>query len=61
MLGDAADHMTQVGLGVEAVEFGRADQAVNRRRTLASRVGAREEEILASPMSIRRAPSGCRA
>jgi hypothetical protein len=46
MLGDAADHLTQVGLGVEAVEFARADQAVDCRRTLASRVRARNEEIL---------------
>lgn len=46
MLSDAADHMSQVGLWMEAVELGRADQAVSRRRTLAPRFRAREEEIL---------------
>lgn len=47
MLGDAADHMSQVSLGVEAVELSRADQAVDCRCALAPGVGAREEVILA--------------
>ena len=33
MLGDASDHKSQVGVGIETVELGRADQAVDRRRT----------------------------
>ena len=45
MLGNPADDMAQVSLRIEPVELGRADQAVDRRRTLAPCVRTRKEEI----------------
>ena len=40
MIGDAGQHVAQVSLGVEAVEFGGADQAVDRGGALAAGVRA---------------------
>ena len=38
MIADALNYVAQIRFGVEAVELGRADQAVNGRSTLASGV-----------------------
>ncbi len=48
MLGDAREHLAQIGLGIQAVEFRRADQAVDRRGTLAAGVRPGEEVVLAT-------------
>ena len=48
MLGDTLDEMAQTRLRVEAVELGRADQAVDGRSALAARVEPGEHEILAA-------------
>jgi hypothetical protein len=46
MLGDAGQHGPEVRLRIEAVELGRANQGVDRRRSLAAGVGAREQIVL---------------
>lgn len=46
MFGDASKDLAQVGLGIQAIELGRADQAIERRSSFAAGVGAREEIIL---------------
>lgn len=45
VLGDASEELAQVGLWVEAIELGGADEAVERRGTLAASVGSSEEII----------------
>ena len=45
MVGNAGQDLAQVGFRVEAVEFGRADQAVNGGRPFASGVGTGEEIV----------------
>lgn len=47
MLGDTLDHIAQVRLGIDAVELGRTDQAVDRGGTLAAGIGTGEQVILA--------------
>ena len=46
MFGDPLDDETQIGFGVEAVELGRADQAVNRGCTITAGIGTGKQEIL---------------
>jgi hypothetical protein len=46
MRADAGDHVAQVGLGLEAVEFGRSDQRIEQRGALAAGVAARKEPVL---------------
>ena len=48
MLGDARQYLPEKCLGIATVELGRADQAVDSRRTFAAGVAARKEEVLAS-------------
>ena len=48
MVGDAGEHVAQVGFGVEAVELGGLDERVDRGGTLAAGVGAGEELILSA-------------
>lgn len=45
MLADALQHMAQVRLRVEPIEFGRAQQTVDSRSTLAPSVLAHEQEV----------------
>src|SRR5581483_8377130 len=52
MLGNAREQRAQIGLGIEPVEFGRADQTIDRRGALATRIRAREQIVLA-PQSDR--------
>ena len=46
MLGDALDHVPQVGLRIEAVELGRADQGIHRGRALPAGIRAAEQVII---------------
>ena len=46
MVCDAADDVAQVGLWVEAVQLGGADQAVDRSRVLAAGVGSGKQPVL---------------
>lgn len=48
MLCDACKHVTQVSLGIDTVQFGRADQAVNRGGSFAPGIGTRKEVIPAA-------------
>lgn len=45
MIVDVNQHMAQPGLGVDTVEFGGADQRVDRGGTLATAVGTSEQVI----------------
>jgi hypothetical protein len=47
MLGDALEHRAQVQLWVQAVQFRRAQQTVDRGGPLAARIRAGKEKILA--------------
>jgi len=47
MVGDAFEDVAQVGLGVEIVELGGADQAIEGGRAFATRIGSGEQVILA--------------
>jgi len=38
MLCDAGKHVTQIGLGIDVVEFCRSDEAVNRGDTFAAEI-----------------------
>jgi hypothetical protein len=61
MIGDAGQHVAQVGLGIETIELGGFDQRVDCRSALAAGIGAGEEIVLAAegyrpfilPMSVR--------
>ena len=48
MVGDALQHLVQIGVRIEAIELGRADQAVNRGGPLTAGIGAGEQVVLAS-------------
>ena len=45
MVGDALEHMAQVGLRIDADELGRADQGVNHRRAVPAVVGAEMQVV----------------
>ena len=45
---DASQHVSEPGLRVDIVEFGRADQRVDRRGALATTIGAGEQPSLAA-------------
>lgn len=47
MLGNALEHMAQIGLRIETVELGCPDQRVDRRRSLAALVRAGKQVVLA--------------
>jgi hypothetical protein len=38
VVGDAGQHLTQIGFGIETVEFRRTNQTVDRRRPLPARI-----------------------
>jgi hypothetical protein len=46
MVGDAGQHLAQIGFGIETVEFRRTNQAVDRRRPLSARIRSREQVVL---------------
>jgi hypothetical protein len=48
VLVDVGEYVAQVGFGVEAIEFGGADQAVDRGSAFAASVRARKEEVFSS-------------
>ena len=58
VVGDAAEHVAQVGFGIEPVELGRADQAVDRGGALAAGVGAGKEVVLPSQRDGTQGPLG---
>lgn len=43
MVGDAAQHIGEPGLGVDAIEFGSGNQGINRGRALAAAIGTGEQ------------------
>lgn len=45
MIGDAGQHIAEIGFGVEVVEFGAADQAVDRGGSFAASIGAGEQVV----------------
>ena len=45
MIGDAGQHVSEIRFGIETVEFGAADQAVDRGGALAAGIGTREQEV----------------
>jgi hypothetical protein len=38
MVGDTGQHLAQIGFGIETIELGRTDQAVDRSGTFSTRV-----------------------
>src|SRR5438105_3335601 len=48
VIGDAFEHVPQVGRWVHAIEFGRSDEAVHGGSTLAASIGAGEQEVVAT-------------
>jgi hypothetical protein len=47
MIGDAPEHLPEVGLRIQAVQFRRGDSAVDRRGVLAAGVRPGEDVVLA--------------
>lgn len=47
MVADATEHLAQERFGVIRVEFGRSDQAVERRSPIAAGVATGKEKVLA--------------
>ena len=47
MLGDALEHVAQIGFGIEAIELRGAEQRVDRRGAFAAGIGTGEEIVLA--------------
>ena len=43
MIGDAAQDVVKPGLRVDAVELGRGDQRIHRRRALSTAIGTGEQ------------------
>ena len=52
MLGDLRQHLAQGGFGIQAVEFGRTDQAIHRSGTMSARIRPGEHQVLASLLCI---------
>jgi hypothetical protein len=48
MTGDLCEDLAQIGFRIEAVQFGCADQAVDRGGALPARIRSREQVILAA-------------
>ena len=48
MIGNPCENVTEAGLRNEAVELGGLDQGIDRRRALATQIGACEQPILAT-------------
>ena len=48
MIGDSGEDMRQVGFRIDAVEFGRTDQAVHGRGPIAARVRSCKHVVLPS-------------
>jgi len=48
MVGDAGHHFPQIGFGIQTVEFGRADQAVNDSSSFSARARSCEQIVLPS-------------
>jgi hypothetical protein len=48
MIGDAGQHVSEIRFRVETVEFGGADQAVDRGGALAAGIGAGEQVVFAA-------------
>ena len=48
MVGDAVDHLAQIGFRIEAVELGGFDERVSRGGALAAGIGAGEQIVLAA-------------
>jgi hypothetical protein len=46
MIGDAGQHVSEIGFGIETVEFGAADQGVDRGGALAAGIGTGEQVVL---------------
>ena len=46
MVGDAGQHLAQIGFGIEAVELGRTDQAVDRRGAFPARIRSGKQVVL---------------
>jgi len=45
MVGDAGQHVSEVRFGIETVEFGATDQAVDRGGALTAGIGAGEQVV----------------
>ena len=60
MLGDALQHVAQPSLGVDAIELGRANQAIHRGRALAAAVGAGKQEVAPAVCNAAQRPLGRR-
>src|SRR5271155_2033793 len=45
MIGDAGQHISEIRFGIETVELGGADQAVDRGGTLTAGIGAGEQVV----------------
>ena len=60
VIGDALQDMAKIEFGVEIVELGKAEQAVNGRRAFAAGIGSGKELILASQSDHAQCPLGCR-
>ncbi len=46
MVGDAGEHLPQIGFGIETIELRRTDQAVDGCGALAARIRSRKQVIL---------------
>ena len=48
MVGDPGQHLSQIILGVEPIQFGGFDQAIRRGRAIAARIRPGEQSVLAA-------------
>lgn len=60
MVGDALQNLAQVAFGVQAVELGRAQQGVERRRTLSAAIRAGKQVVLPPNRNRAQRPFGRR-
>ena len=58
MIGDAGEHVGQPGLGIDVVELGGDDQAVEEGGALAAAIGAGEQPGLAAESQAAQRPFG---
>jgi len=47
VIGDAREHVAEVGFRIDAVQLGRADQAVDRGGAVAAGIGSSKQVVLA--------------
>ena len=59
MVGDAFEHLAQIEFRIDAVQFGGAEQTVDRSRTFSTGIGTSEQKVLSAKSHCAQITFGC--